>query len=564
MFIPQGWRHDLVGIDPAEQWAVMQGLAQHADAGPWESIWVYDHFHTVPAPDRRGDARGVDADGRVRRGHRAGPARPDVHVHELPQPGLPGEGRRHATSSPAAGSRWASAPAGTSTSGAPTATASRRRRERLRHARRGRADHAPGLDDGSATSTGKHYQVDGAHRAAAAAAGGRHPAVDRRRRREGDAARSPRSTRSTPTSTAPWRASRTSPSCCAGHCRDRRHRLRRDRPVGQLQRGRSAATEAEVQDRTAGREGPPRAATSATEKAEATARRGPRDARVRHAGADRREAAARWRRRAWATASSTSRGRLRPQRHRAVRAGGRPRTRGRHPVNPGWLRGGLREYGVMRVAIVGAGPTGLYTSLALARRGHAVVVVDRDTGPAPDGQWRRAGVMQFHHPHAFRSQVGRRAAGRSAGGARRAARGGRRARGAPGPAGAGARAAVSAHDVRAGAARGGGRRARCGAPPRPRRGGAHRAGAGRRAAGRRAAPRRRPRARRLRSGGSPRARAACARGGRRLRDRLRLPPVRAAARGRARHDAVPDRERGRLPRLPHDRLPARQRGVLAR
>ncbi len=59
----------------------------------------------------------------------------------------------------------------------------------------------------------------------------------------------------------------------------------------------------------------------------------------------------------------------------------------------------------MRVAIVGAGPTGLYTSLALARRGHAVVVVDRDTGPAPDGQWRRAGVMQFHHPHAFRAQV---------------------------------------------------------------------------------------------------------------------------------------------------------------
>ncbi len=26
----------------------MSGLAAHADAGPWESIWVYDHFHTVP------------------------------------------------------------------------------------------------------------------------------------------------------------------------------------------------------------------------------------------------------------------------------------------------------------------------------------------------------------------------------------------------------------------------------------------------------------------------------------------------------------------------------------
>jgi F420-dependent oxidoreductase-like protein len=50
MFVPQGWRLDLVGIDPAEHWATMKGLAQHADAGPWESIWVYDHFHTVPVP----------------------------------------------------------------------------------------------------------------------------------------------------------------------------------------------------------------------------------------------------------------------------------------------------------------------------------------------------------------------------------------------------------------------------------------------------------------------------------------------------------------------------------
>jgi F420-dependent oxidoreductase-like protein len=50
MFVPQGWRLDLVGVEPADQWEVMKGLAQHADAGPWESIWVYDHFHTVPEP----------------------------------------------------------------------------------------------------------------------------------------------------------------------------------------------------------------------------------------------------------------------------------------------------------------------------------------------------------------------------------------------------------------------------------------------------------------------------------------------------------------------------------
>ncbi|CAM4525109.1 LLM class F420-dependent oxidoreductase [Nocardia ninae] len=51
IFIPQGWRHDLVGIEPAEQWRVMRDLAQRADAGDiWESLWVYDHFHTVPVP----------------------------------------------------------------------------------------------------------------------------------------------------------------------------------------------------------------------------------------------------------------------------------------------------------------------------------------------------------------------------------------------------------------------------------------------------------------------------------------------------------------------------------
>ncbi|MBW9119777.1 LLM class F420-dependent oxidoreductase [Microbacterium trichothecenolyticum] len=47
-FIPQGWRFDLVGIEPANHWEVMNGLAQRADEGPWESLWVYDHFHTTP------------------------------------------------------------------------------------------------------------------------------------------------------------------------------------------------------------------------------------------------------------------------------------------------------------------------------------------------------------------------------------------------------------------------------------------------------------------------------------------------------------------------------------
>ncbi len=60
----------------------------------------------------------------------------------------------------------------------------------------------------------------------------------------------------------------------------------------------------------------------------------------------------------------------------------------------------------MHTVVVGAGPTGLYTAIALARRGHEVTAIDRDPGPDGDESWKRRGVMQFHHPHAFRQQVG--------------------------------------------------------------------------------------------------------------------------------------------------------------
>src|ERR1700754_697098 len=47
--LPQGWSHDLSGIDPSRHWDVIKGLAQHADAGQWESVWVIDHLHSLPA-----------------------------------------------------------------------------------------------------------------------------------------------------------------------------------------------------------------------------------------------------------------------------------------------------------------------------------------------------------------------------------------------------------------------------------------------------------------------------------------------------------------------------------
>ena len=50
VFVPQGWGLDLAGIPAAEQWPTIRDFAQAIDAGPFESIWVYDHFHTVPVP----------------------------------------------------------------------------------------------------------------------------------------------------------------------------------------------------------------------------------------------------------------------------------------------------------------------------------------------------------------------------------------------------------------------------------------------------------------------------------------------------------------------------------
>lgn len=49
IFVPQGWRRDLSKIEnPYEQYEAMTNVARVADAGSWDSIWVYDHFHTTP------------------------------------------------------------------------------------------------------------------------------------------------------------------------------------------------------------------------------------------------------------------------------------------------------------------------------------------------------------------------------------------------------------------------------------------------------------------------------------------------------------------------------------
>jgi F420-dependent oxidoreductase-like protein len=52
VFVPQGWRMDLVEIqDPVEKYEAMTRVATAADRLGYDSIWVYDHFHTVPTPE---------------------------------------------------------------------------------------------------------------------------------------------------------------------------------------------------------------------------------------------------------------------------------------------------------------------------------------------------------------------------------------------------------------------------------------------------------------------------------------------------------------------------------
>ncbi len=48
-FVPQGWRLDLVEVPAGhEQWLRVVKSAQELERLGYDSLWVYDHFHTVP------------------------------------------------------------------------------------------------------------------------------------------------------------------------------------------------------------------------------------------------------------------------------------------------------------------------------------------------------------------------------------------------------------------------------------------------------------------------------------------------------------------------------------
>jgi F420-dependent oxidoreductase-like protein len=50
VLIPQGWKGEYDGWEPAAAWARTVDLARHAEKVGFESEWVFDHFTTVPEP----------------------------------------------------------------------------------------------------------------------------------------------------------------------------------------------------------------------------------------------------------------------------------------------------------------------------------------------------------------------------------------------------------------------------------------------------------------------------------------------------------------------------------
>jgi F420-dependent oxidoreductase-like protein len=51
LFVPQGWIRDLVEIeDPVEKFEAMARLAKAAERLGFDSMWLFDHFHTWPTP----------------------------------------------------------------------------------------------------------------------------------------------------------------------------------------------------------------------------------------------------------------------------------------------------------------------------------------------------------------------------------------------------------------------------------------------------------------------------------------------------------------------------------
>jgi F420-dependent oxidoreductase-like protein len=76
LMAPQGWKGEYAGLEPGAAWSRTIELAQQAERLGFESLWVFDHFHTIAGPPDRINLEGFAVLGglavatqRVRLGH---------------------------------------------------------------------------------------------------------------------------------------------------------------------------------------------------------------------------------------------------------------------------------------------------------------------------------------------------------------------------------------------------------------------------------------------------------------------------------------------------------------
>ena len=50
VIVPQGWTGEYAGWEPAKAWQRTLDVARLADSTGFDSIWLFDHFHTTPDP----------------------------------------------------------------------------------------------------------------------------------------------------------------------------------------------------------------------------------------------------------------------------------------------------------------------------------------------------------------------------------------------------------------------------------------------------------------------------------------------------------------------------------
>ena len=50
VIVPQGWTGEYKGWNPVDAWQRTRAVAKQSEALGFESIWLFDHFHTVPRP----------------------------------------------------------------------------------------------------------------------------------------------------------------------------------------------------------------------------------------------------------------------------------------------------------------------------------------------------------------------------------------------------------------------------------------------------------------------------------------------------------------------------------